>query len=83
LATAILSAAVVWRSAAVAIGGCAVLDLGAVSLTVIDLDHQVLPDVITIPLLWLGLLASVRGTRNLMPPIPPIRFRNRGAPRAT
>jgi leader peptidase (prepilin peptidase)/N-methyltransferase len=37
---------------------------------VIDLDHQVLPDVITIPLLWLGLLASVAWHESLAPPVP-------------
>lgn len=32
------------------------------ALTMIDYDHQLLPDDITLPLLWLGLLASVLGT---------------------
>ena len=31
-------------------------------LTAIDLDHQLLPDVITLPLLWLGLLINLSGT---------------------
>ncbi len=30
-------------------------------LTMIDFDHQLLPDSITLPLLWLGLLAAVLG----------------------
>src|SRR5262249_9140151 len=30
-----------------------------IALTGIDIDHQLLPDDITLPLLWLGLLASV------------------------
>lgn len=31
-----------------------------VALTVIDLDHQLLPDTITLPFLWLGLLLSTQ-----------------------
>ena len=34
-----------------------------VALTVIDLDHKLLPDIITLPLLWLGLLVSLFGSR--------------------
>ncbi|GAB4358194.1 MAG: hypothetical protein Kow006_26530 [Gammaproteobacteria bacterium] len=30
-----------------------------IALTFIDLDHQLLPDSITLPLMWLGLLASL------------------------
>jgi leader peptidase (prepilin peptidase)/N-methyltransferase len=30
-----------------------------IALTFIDLDHQLLPDALTLPLLWLGLLASL------------------------
>jgi len=33
-----------------------------IALTFIDLDTQLLPDAITLPLLWLGLLANVEGT---------------------
>ncbi len=32
-----------------------------ITLTMIDFDHQLLPDDITLPLLWLGLLLSVAG----------------------
>jgi leader peptidase (prepilin peptidase)/N-methyltransferase len=71
LATAILSAAVVWRFGWQWQSVAALFFTWAlVSLTVIDLDHQVLPDVITIPLLWLGLLASVAWHESLAPPIP-------------
>jgi leader peptidase (prepilin peptidase)/N-methyltransferase len=31
------------------------------ALTFIDIDHQLLPDSLTLPLLWLGLLASLTG----------------------
>jgi leader peptidase (prepilin peptidase)/N-methyltransferase len=37
------------------------LTWGLVTLTVIDLDHQLLPDEITLPLVWLGLLANLNG----------------------
>ena len=30
-----------------------------IALTVIDLDHQLLPDSLTLPLLWGGLVASL------------------------
>ncbi len=58
--TAVLSAAVVWRygwewQSAAAL----VFTWALVALTVIDLDHQVLPDIITLPLMWLGLLLSL------------------------
>jgi leader peptidase (prepilin peptidase)/N-methyltransferase len=71
LSTALLSTAVVWRfgwhwqSVAALLVTWALL-----ALTVIDLDHQILPDSITLPLLWLGLLASLAWTTGLAPPIP-------------
>ena len=33
-----------------------------IALTMIDVDHQLLPDDITLPLLWLGLLFNLSGT---------------------
>ncbi len=33
-----------------------------ISLTLIDLDHMILPDQITMPFLWLGLLVNINGT---------------------
>jgi leader peptidase (prepilin peptidase)/N-methyltransferase len=33
-----------------------------ISLTLIDLDHKLLPDDITLPLLWLGLVLNLNGT---------------------
>ena len=38
-----------------------VLTWGLIALTVIDLDEQLLPDQITLPLLWLGLLVNIDG----------------------
>ncbi len=32
-----------------------------ITLSLIDLDHQLLPDVIVLPMLWLGLIASLLG----------------------
>lgn len=62
MAAALLAAAVAWRfgvgwQAALA----AVLSWALLALAVIDLDTQLLPDAITLPLLWLGLLANTGG----------------------
>lgn len=35
---------------------------GLITLTAIDIDHQLLPDNITLPLLWIGILANLSGT---------------------
>jgi leader peptidase (prepilin peptidase)/N-methyltransferase len=71
LATAILSAAVVWRFGWHWQSIAALFFTWAlVALTVIDLDHQILPDVITLPLMWLGLLASLCWGDELIPPAP-------------
>lgn len=43
-----------------------VLSLGLIALTFIDLDEQILPDNITLPLLWLGLLFSLQ--HSFIPP---------------
>jgi leader peptidase (prepilin peptidase)/N-methyltransferase len=42
-----------------ALGAALVLSWGLLALTVIDLRTQLLPDTITLPLLWLGLLLSI------------------------
>ena len=71
LATAILSAAVVWRFGWQWQSAAALFFTWAlVALTVIDLDHQILPDIITLPLLWLGLLLSLAWHAGLSQPIP-------------
>jgi leader peptidase (prepilin peptidase)/N-methyltransferase len=71
LATAILSAAVVWRFGWHWQSAAALFFTWAlVALTVIDLDHQILPDIITLPLLWLGLLLSLAWHGGLSQPIP-------------
>ena len=60
LATALLSAAIAWRFGASAqtLAGL-VLTWALVALTGIDLRTQLLPDSITLPLLWLGLLLGL------------------------
>jgi leader peptidase (prepilin peptidase)/N-methyltransferase len=60
LGTALLSAAVAWRfgfGPAAAAG--LVVTWFLVALAAIDLDTQLLPDDLTLPLLWLGLAASL------------------------
>jgi leader peptidase (prepilin peptidase) / N-methyltransferase len=66
LATALLSVTVAWRFGFGWEGAFAlVITWTLVALTGIDLDTQLLPDSLTLPLLWLGLLAAAylgRGT---------------------
>jgi leader peptidase (prepilin peptidase)/N-methyltransferase len=62
LLTGLLTAAVAWRfgfgwNAVNAI----VLTWFLVALTFIDIDHQLLPDSLTLPLLWIGLFLSLWG----------------------
>ena len=65
LLTGLLSAAVAWRFGFGAAAACAILITWfLIALTCIDLDHQLLPDALTLPLLWLGLLASATGLRS-------------------
>src|SRR5690606_41121770 len=53
----VLSAVAVWRFGATAEGlGAVVLTCFLIALAFIDLDTQLLPDSMTLPLLWLGLL---------------------------
>jgi len=60
LATGMLSAWVAYHFGFGVPAACGVLVTWAlIALTGIDIDHQLLPDGITLPLLWSGLLASV------------------------
>ena len=60
LATGLLSAAVAWHFGFGFEAACAlVLTWFLVPLTGIDMDTQLLPDAMTLPLVWLGLLASL------------------------
>ncbi|GJL81176.1 MAG: hypothetical protein DHS20C01_08100 [marine bacterium B5-7] len=47
--------------------GAAVFSCALLALFVIDLEHYLLPDVITLPLLWLGLLINIKGTFTDLP----------------
>jgi leader peptidase (prepilin peptidase)/N-methyltransferase len=60
LATGLLSGWVAWHFGFGAAAACALFVTWAlIALTGIDIDHQLLPDGITLPLLWAGLLAAV------------------------
>jgi Type II secretory pathway, prepilin signal peptidase PulO and related peptidases len=61
--TALLSALVFWHFGPTpqALLGL-VLVWSLISLTMIDVDHYLLPDAITLPLMWLGILASLFNT---------------------
>jgi leader peptidase (prepilin peptidase) / N-methyltransferase len=60
LTTGVLSAWVAWHFGFGAPAACALLVTWAlIALTGIDLDHQLLPDNITLPLMWAGFLAAV------------------------
>lgn len=60
LLTGLLSAGVVWRFGSSWMGlSCLLFLYALIALTFIDLDTQLLPDDITLPLLWLGLLLNV------------------------
>lgn len=62
ITTALLSALVAWQFGATWTSLAALIfTWSLISLTVIDIDHQLLPDNITLPLLWLGLILSVTG----------------------
>ena len=58
----VLTAGVAWRFGYGAPALCAiVVTWFLIALTFIDLDHQLLPDSLTMPLLWLGLVSSMTG----------------------
>jgi leader peptidase (prepilin peptidase) / N-methyltransferase len=60
LATGVLSAGVAWHFGFGAPAACGLLVTWAlIALTGIDVDHQLLPDSITLPLMWAGLIAAV------------------------
>ena len=60
LATGLLSAWVAWHFGFGAAAACGLAVTWAlIALTGIDMDHQLLPDGITLPLMWAGLLAAV------------------------
>ena len=59
VASAALSVLVAWQFGLSGQGiGMLVLTWGLLALSLIDADHQLLPDVLVLPLLWLGLLLN-------------------------
>ncbi|HEY8554495.1 MAG TPA: A24 family peptidase [Burkholderiales bacterium] len=59
-ATGILSAAVAWHfGPTLAAAGALLLTWALIALTFIDYEHQLLPDNVTLPLLWLGLVFNL------------------------
>jgi leader peptidase (prepilin peptidase)/N-methyltransferase len=75
LATAAAFAAVAWHFGfgIQALLGC-VLAAWLIALTGIDIDRHLLPDVLTIPLLWIALLASLWHVAG--EPAPPVALRD-------
>lgn len=64
--TALLSVLVVLRFGTSTEGAAALLLCWfLIALAIIDLDHQILPDVMTLPLLWLGLLVALLGKHDM------------------
>ncbi|MGE5318623.1 MAG: prepilin peptidase [Hyphomicrobiaceae bacterium] len=62
LLTALLSAAVAWKwGASMQTAGALLLVWTLIALAFIDLDTTLLPDSLTLPLLWLGLLFNLNG----------------------
>jgi leader peptidase (prepilin peptidase)/N-methyltransferase len=62
LATGLLTALAVWRFGLSGQGlGAVLLGFALIALAFIDLETQLLPDNITLPLLWLGLLFNLQG----------------------
>jgi leader peptidase (prepilin peptidase)/N-methyltransferase len=60
LTTGVLSAWVAWHFGFAVPAFCAlVVTWSLITLTGIDIDHQLLPDGITLPLMWAGLLGAV------------------------
>lgn len=62
LSCGLLSAYVAWHFGfGWQAGGMLVLTWGLLAMSLIDADHQLLPDVLVLPLLWLGLIANYFG----------------------
>ena len=60
LATALLSAVVAWKLGwGWPLAAGLIFTWALIALSLIDFDHKLLPDSITLPLLWLGLLLSL------------------------
>ena len=63
LVTGLMTMALAWYfGVSWALLGAMLFTWALIALTLIDVDHQLLPDDITLPLLWLGLLFNLGGT---------------------
>ena len=59
LGCGLLSGFIAWKfGLSWQMGGMLLLTWGLLAMSLIDTDHQILPDVIVLPLLWLGLIAN-------------------------
>jgi len=68
LVTGLMTLALAWFfDLSPALLGAALLTWALIALTVIDIDHQLLPDDITLPLMWLGLLFNLTATYATLP----------------
>lgn len=60
LLTALVSTATIYHFELTLAGGFSlILVWSLIALSIIDLDHQILPDDITLPMVWVGLLANI------------------------
>ena len=60
--TALISVIVVWRLGFTwQAGGALLMSWALIAMSLIDYDEKLLPDAITLPLLWLGLLVNTSG----------------------
>ncbi|WP_321862608.1 A24 family peptidase [Pseudomonas paraveronii] len=68
LACAVISAVVAWHFGfGWQAGAVMLLSWGLLAMSLIDVDHQLLPDVLVLPLLWLGLMLN---SIELLVPLP-------------
>ena len=80
LLTALLSATLIWKFGPTLAGLSALMLCWAlIAASAIDLDHQLLPDSITQPLLWLGLALGLSGLPADTPPFPDLHSSVLGA----
>lgn len=62
LCSALIAGLLAWQlEAGWPLGLMLLLSWGLLAMSLIDLDHQLLPDALVLPLLWLGLLANTQG----------------------
>jgi leader peptidase (prepilin peptidase)/N-methyltransferase len=68
LTTGLMTLALTWYFPfSPALLGAVIFTWSLIALTMIDIDHQLLPDDLTLPLLWLGLLFNLNATYVSLP----------------